>query len=73
MSLFNIVGCQENGAIELFGVALGSKLLNMTGNKCAVREVIVTTPGMFTIPKKCANLTTVGHYFAFNSYQLVQF
>lgn len=73
MSLFNIVGCRENGAIELFGVASGSKLLNMTGNKCRAGDVNMTTPGMFTIPKRCADLTTVGHYFAFNSYKLVQF
>lgn len=63
MCLFNIVGCQENGAIELFGVASGSKLLNMTGNKCSVKDVNVATPGMFTIPKNCTDLTAVGHYF----------
>lgn len=50
--------CQENGAIELFGVASGSKLLNMTGNTCGVGDVNATTPGMFIIPKRCADLTT---------------
>lgn len=49
--------CQENGAIELFGVASGSKLLNMTGNKCSAKDVNVATPGMFTIPKNCTDLT----------------
>lgn len=68
MSLLNIVGCQENGAIEVFGLANGSKVLNMTGNRCKAADVNVTTPGMFIIPQRCANLTTVGHYFAFSSY-----